>query len=169
MSPDSSQYLVAFDLFEHHGRYVWSVLPFPLAFALVGLVGFLLARKSAGRRSAYLSVFFAVFGGFGITFAVVAFLGTYSDYARFQNALRRGDFIAVQGTVTGFIPGDPRGRRDEAFTVGAHRFSYSALSSSGFHQVHLRGGPVCEGRDVRITAVQGVIVRLEVSSTPCAS
>ncbi|MGH9970245.1 MAG: hypothetical protein ACREBG_20950 [Pyrinomonadaceae bacterium] len=56
------------------------------------------------------------------------------------------------------------GHADETFVVDGHRFSYSDYDETkGFNRTQSHGGPMREGLQVRITHVDGSIVKLEIA------
>lgn len=104
----------------------------------------------------------------GIGFTVVVGGGLYSDYARLRSQMAGGHCDVVEGEVSDFTPGQPQGRVPESFRVGEVTFRYSHYDlDNGFHQTVPAGGPVKEGRKVRITYVDESgrrrIVRLEIA------
>jgi hypothetical protein len=55
------------------------------------------------------------------------------------------------------------GHADEKFTVNGATFSYSDYSvTAGFNNTKSHGGPIDEGKRVRVTHLGNIIVRLEV-------
>lgn len=74
--------------------------------------------------------------------------------------LRNGHYQIVEGYVENFIPKVPGKKMSESFTVGQTPFIYSQFDLIGFHKVKLRGGPVDEGKYVRIFHADGLILKL---------
>ena len=57
-----------------------------------------------------------------------------------------------------------QGHSLESFEVNGHRFAYSDyIVTAGFNNTQSHGGPIREGLQVRIVAVDGRIARLEVA------
>ncbi|HEX8904265.1 MAG TPA: hypothetical protein VF771_05445 [Longimicrobiaceae bacterium] len=82
-----------------------------------------------------------------------------------KSRYRRGDYSVAEGTVSGFIPGSERDHREEEFSVGGQQFRYSSTALSPyFHRTAEKGGPIRPGLRVRISHVNGDILRLEVVS-----
>jgi hypothetical protein len=86
-----------------------------------------------------------------------------SAFASLRAADRDGSAEIVEGVVEQYVL-TSEGHSKETFVVGNRYFAYSDYdSSTGFHQTRARGGPITKGLRVRITHVDGRIVRLEVA------
>ena len=95
---------------------------------------------------------------------VVTFAVTFSDYIILRNGVRNGTCEIVEGTVSNFVPMPYQGHAVEHFVVNGHYYEYSDFRvMAGFNQTKSHGGPIDEGRRVRICDVRGEIARLEVS------
>ena len=78
-----------------------------------------------------------------------------------RDALRRGLYVRVEGTVEDFRP--DVGDHGESFYVGKHYFDYAAsYPTSAYNRTGPHGGLVREGMHVRIADVAGKIARLEI-------
>jgi hypothetical protein len=100
--------------------------------------------------------------GFGMLWIVIGTLN-YSHFANLRNAARNGRAEVVEGAVKAFIPMPYEGHAQETFVVGGHQFSYSDYDETkGFNHTQSHGGPMKEGLQVRITHVDGSIVKLEI-------
>jgi hypothetical protein len=99
---------------------------------------------------------------FGVVSVTILFT-TWREYSSLTSALTQGKTRSVEGRVTQFIPEGPDGHPIERFSVEGKAFEYSSyMVTSGFHRVARLGGPIHEGVNVRITYVDGSIVRLQV-------
>ena len=160
------QYQTVFDLAQS-GYKTW---PFPalgLIFVMIGAVmvffpaffnsfswGFI---KGQGRR-----VFSWFFLLFSIAWTTLAFLSTYGEYSTLRDRLDRRTVEVVQGNVENFQADAKR----ESFDVSGTHFEYSYYTASNaFNTPSTHGGPLRAGLRVRITHVEGKIVRLEILRT----
>ena len=95
---------------------------------------------------------------------------SYDDYAYLLSTLEQGQALVVQGCVQDFSPKLIKGRGElERFRVRGVLFEYSGSDlSPGFQQTAFKGGPIHEGLHVRISYVNKIILKLEVSAQqPC--
>ena len=94
-----------------------------------------------------------------------AFQATYGEYRRLIADLNDGRVKVVEGMVSNFVPMPPQGHALETFEVSGQTFCYSDNSvGPGFKNTAIHGGPIRNGLGVRITHVDGVIVRLEIAN-----
>ena len=155
--------LLVFDLIAvgyRHGLYVLFGLVFVAV--SVGLVILEYPPPPAGKKGARL------FGWFFASFATIltaAFaISTYSEYAKLRDAMRRGETQFVEGPVEGFVPMPASGHAMERFEVHGKTFAYSDyVLSAGFNTTTSHGGPIRDGRRVRVGYIRDTIVRLEVA------
>ena len=102
--------------------------------------------------------------GFPVVWTIWAIRGTYLEYRKLSAIMNEGNVSMVSGRITNFDPMPTGGHRDESFRVNGERFSYSDYSvSPGFKKTAVHGGPLREGLFVRVTHINGVIVRLEIA------
>ena len=100
---------------------------------------------------------------FGLLWVALGTLN-YSHFANLRNAARNGEAEVVEGEVKEFVPMPYQGHADETFVVDGRHFSYSDYDETkGFNQTRSHGGPMREGLHVRITHVDGSIVKLEIA------
>lgn len=109
----------------------------------------------------------AFLGSWLIGFSGLGWFGYHNVVVQQQRCidwLEGGTYEVVTGKVEDLRPMPGSGYQPEIFTVSGVRFEYSDsnLSQGGFHQTRLAGGPIDEGRLVRITYHEGRILRLEV-------
>ena len=117
-----------------------------------------------GRSPAFLRVFGAVAGTFGL--AMAALIGTveYQGRARLRRALERGTYVTAEGVVSDFRV-TPQDRETWTVQVGDKRYEYSYSTydgSPGYRRTQARGGQVRNGVAVRVADVDGRIARLEI-------
>jgi hypothetical protein len=158
------RYLTVYDLAQA-GYSEWYVPVFGLLFLLLA-GGLLRSRRlfpTTGRTS-----FRRVFPWAGLSLAVLwtaaYFAATFARYRSLRDALVSGEAQVVEGPVADFMPMPYEGHALEHFTVNGHRFAYSDFQETpGFHTTSSHGGPIRDGLQVRITSLNGVILRLEIA------
>lgn len=115
---------------------------------------------SFGKPEALRRGFGAFAAVFGALWSSCVSVDLYREYSRVRDALRSGQFEAVEGEVTDFRPRGADGHPSESWTVGGRRYEIEpAVVTSGFRQP----GVVRAGQRVRIADVDGTIARLEVA------
>lgn len=96
---------------------------------------------------------------------LAAFVGTYGDYRRAQEAQAAGTASVVEGVVTDFVPMPVTGHAMEHFCVSGVCFNYSDyVMTAGFNRTSSHGGPIREGLPIRVTYIGNTILKLEVGS-----
>lgn len=95
----------------------------------------------------------------GLVWVIGNNYGTVPDLVR---ELNDGQATVLSGPVEDVFSGNAG---NECFSVSGQRFCYSAGGSfsPGFHQTAANGGPIHNGLQVRVSAIDGQIVRLEVA------
>jgi hypothetical protein len=95
--------------------------------------------------------------------AMILLAVTLSEYNDLRASLRESKYRVITGYVRDFVPEGPGGHPRERFTVGNAEFEYGTSDiTSAFHQTSTHGGPISAGLPVRITEVDGSIIRLEI-------
>jgi hypothetical protein len=118
----------------------------------------------AGLQGRSRTLFGWTFLLFAVAWTLLNFEDTYQKYRDATTALRNRQYSVVEGPVTDFVPMPFTGHAMERFTVGGRRFSYSDyVLTIGFHHTASHGGPIREGRYVRVSYVGNLILRLEVA------
>jgi hypothetical protein len=159
------RYDTVFDV-ARDGFTEWKFPAFGLIFVVVG-VGMLVNqhRHPDPRRGRWKRTFPVFYTTFAVLWTLVAFMGTYSDYARLRDALRAGNYVVAEGVVTNFKPAPREGHADEEFDVDGHHYAFSDyVVIAGYHRSRSHGGAIREGLRVRIADVAGKIARLEVAA-----
>jgi hypothetical protein len=106
----------------------------------------------------------AAFLGGAIGFG--AFLNSFGSYRANVSALQSGAVTVVAGEVHDFSPkmSEARGTPPERFCVQRQCFEYSGFGPSyAFGQTRIQGGPIRDGLRVRVTSLNGKILRLEIA------
>ncbi len=101
---------------------------------------------------------------FGIMF-LLSFVMTWGSYWTLRHDLRDGDVSEVQGLVADVQPAATH-QGIESFLVDGHTFSYARhQASQGFDTLSVDGGPIANGRCVRIVYVRDHILRLSLAQS----
>lgn len=102
-------------------------------------------------------VFWGVVGGIGN-------LNVFLKQSECQKWLKTGDYIITEGIVEQFDPMPYSGHKHESFVLNGYKFEYSDFDESKgcFNNTFSHGGPIYEGRKVRIYHKEGIILRIEV-------
>ncbi|SRR6266568_2175050 len=140
----------------------------PIVF-VVGAVGLYVASRWIQRTQARgLQASLRFYGlrigaaGSGIGAVLAAFI-TFSEYRLCSTPIGGPDVAVVQGTVRDFSPMPPTGHALERFAVDGVSFGFSGIGEScTFNQAAVFGGPLWEGRTVRVFYKHGRILRLDV-------
>jgi hypothetical protein len=160
----TDNFTLVFDVTEA-GYRQWTFPAFGSIFVAIG-IGLLIYQyfrqtekgKTTRRWFPFAYLAFAVF------WTVATFAGTFTDYLRLRNAVRDGRCEIVEGTITEFVPMPYEGGATEHFVVNGHCFKYSDfVVNAGFNNTQSHGGPLGEGKRVRICNVDGEIARLEIA------
>ena len=125
----------------------------------IGVIVIILMRKFNAKRSQQIFMYF--WTGFGVLWTTIAFIGTGSEYFSCVSAMKNGTYEEVEGLVENFDPMPHSGHKNESFTVNGINFEYSDFgSSAGFNNTKSHGGPIDEGKYVRIKYFDGKILQL---------
>lgn len=94
--------------------------------------------------------------------------GPFANYLGARTALKNGTYQVVEGAVEHFSPMPMGGHGHESFSVKGVSFKYGESSIDfGFDKSRINGGPVYQGKQVKIHYYKGRILRLWVCDT-CA-
>jgi hypothetical protein len=130
-----------------------------LGMITIGIIVIIMMKKNNAKRSKQISMYF--WTGFVVLWTTLAFIGTGSEYTSNVNALKNGTYNEVEGIVENFDPMPYSGHKMESFTVKGVKFEYSDfVVSSGFNNTKSHGGPIDEGKYVRIRYYNGNILQL---------
>ena len=112
------------------------------------------------KQRIIMPIFTCVFGSLMIGAGIL----NYSNFANLRDAARNGSVAIAEGKIEQFVPMPYTGHAQETFLVNGQYFSYSDYDlTKGFNQTQSHGGPLKEGLQVRITHVDGSIVKLEIA------
>lgn len=157
-------YRVVFDIATTGYRAGWFVA-FGGIFVLIG-IGLVTFRRFLPKRTprTFHYYFPFVFLGFALLWTTITFVTTYSEYRITLTARHNGTATVTEGVVTNFIPMPYSGHATEKFTVNGVTFSYSDYGvTAGFNNTKSHGGPIDEGKRVRVTHLGNTILVLEVA------
>ena len=157
---DSTHYQRVFDLLTAYkpGTYLdWKLLLIPSIVLLLGFLGLGVRRQLSRRHAIFVTIAAtAFFAAGGILNAAIRFL----EYQGLASRLANGSYTIVQGKVEHFVFGN--GHEPETFTVAGHSYSLQpGVESVAYHAGAATGRLIRPGQLVRITDVDGKIVRLE--------
>jgi hypothetical protein len=157
---DGGAYIIVFDL-AASGYKAWTFPAIGLILLAVGLALSWFPGLFAHWpwTPAGIRVFGQLFAGFAAVWTAVSFWATYSLYLDLADQLVKGRYEVVEGPVEDY----KRSETEESFSVRGVVFSYSSSApTSAFNHTAAEGGPVRPGLYVRITHVDGKILRLEI-------
>ena len=158
-------YQVAYDIQEVIYPGWWIFAAGALLFC-VGLVIVLFGDRKllnsiidpSTKQRVVMPVFSCIFGSIFIGAGII----NYSNFSNLRADARNGSTEIVEGKVEQFVP--KAGREQETFIVNGRYFAYSGYEmNKGFNRTQSDGGPMKEGLQVRITHVDGDIVKLEIA------
>ena len=153
------EYTTVFDVAQS-GYRQWPFAAFGLIFVAIGS-GKVFFRQRL-RRGTHRFFSFAYLG-FAISWTLVVFVGTATDYSGLVSDLRGGRCEVTEGIVTDFDPMPYMGHKMESFVVNNKHFKYSDYNVvAGFNNTASHGGPIRQGVHVRIHHRGNDIARLEI-------
>ena len=116
--------------------------------------------ESSTKQRLVMPFLSCIFGALWVGAGVI----NYSNFANLRAAARDGSTEIVEGKVEQFVPMPYTGHAQETFIVNGRYFAYSDYDQTkGFNRTQSHGGPMKEGLQVRITHVDGSIVKLEIA------
>jgi len=149
-------YSVVFDVTETGYQHWGMILPGITALA----VGLALMRMKE-FLSDHPAIFYVIPIGTAI-WGLFAFTATFADYSILAAELRHNKCEVTEGVVTSFSPFPYEGHQEESFQVDDQMFRYSDYElTAGFNRTASQGGPISEGKRVRIHHVGNRIAKLE--------
>ncbi len=99
------------------------------------------------------------------TIVLFALLIAISSEKRVVDKYEKGEYRVVEGIVERFKPMSPGHHGNESFWVSNELFKYSTNNiKPGFRKTKVTGGPIREGLNVRISYINGMIVKLEIKN-----
>ena len=168
----SGDYRLVFDIADH---------PFPLGPALFvplifTAIGALLVFRPAlmrrllpwGLQGRSRQVFSWVYFVFAILVTGSFLTTTLGQSHRLKTALARGEAEVSEGCLQAFHPKPVSGHGTERLRLNGRCFAYSdQVVTPGDNRTEARGGPVPADRGLRVTHLDGTILRLEVRDHAC--
>lgn len=136
----------------------YGVIGFSLFFLLFALIG-VNRLKNLKKKNAHQSDidFMKIWTGLAILMTILVFIGTSVEYVQSIIAMKNETYKEVEGFVENF----EIHRVSDSFTVKEVYFEYSkATPSAGFNKTKDNGGPIDEGKYVRIRYYKGRILQL---------
>ena len=146
---------VEFDLIESGFRH-WGFQSSPLIFVVIG-AGLLVWGSPI--RVKILGLFYITFS----LFFVYVDGSSYNNYLQYVQAYESGDFEIVEGRVEEYREEGEGARKVKFGTVGGQQFVVhsSAYLTNGYTEAPSKPAPFRAGRFLRISHVDGDIIRLE--------
>lgn len=125
----------------------------------------LLPRGPKGTARKIFSWFYFLFSAFmTVTFLV----STVGESNRLRAAQKSGAVAVTQGCLQAFHPMPVSGHDTERLKINGQTFAYSDyIITRAFHQTESHGGPVHADSKLKVSHVDGDIVRLEVADHAC--
>lgn len=148
---------------EHYNFYYSGVLSlgfpfFGFIFLAIGIVGIVYTKKGIWDIPYFILYSWI---GFFTLWIVGAMYNVGFSYFSNLNAMLNKQYNVVEGIVENFDPMPPSGHQMESFTVNNVKFEYSDYSVNvGFNNAKSHGGPIDEGKYVKIYYYQRTILRL---------
>jgi hypothetical protein len=150
------------------GFFPYTFVLAPLAFTVLGVwmsrrpdEAAVIFRATSPSYARLFGLLMASLSAFMVIFSLIGIHHRQSEIAR---EFAQRDYDVVSGRVSEFKP-DLDGHSVERFRVGEAWFGYrGAVDAGGFHQRAADGGPIGNGRRVRMLVDhQGRILKLDVS------
>jgi len=155
------EYDLVFDVQTASMLRSWPAVVIPLVILVVS-AGVLAASGRLSKASEYRwwQLGFAIAPP--LMLSVVTGGSIYLEHRRYVSAYREGRTEYVEGVVEHFVPMPEDGHDNESFEVAGHRFEYAESHlTAGYNTTCGNGGPIGDGRRVRIWHVANTILRLE--------
>jgi hypothetical protein len=148
-----------------------------LGFIVVGCIIFgynYRNRKNLAKRPTAGMIFGIFFVGFSLITAIISIPSDIREYIKVKTLYKNGQLQITEGEVTDFTPMPYGGHQDESFKINNIFFHYSDYDESyyGFNNAKSHGGPIDEGKFVRISYIteksggigeeRNIILRIEV-------
>jgi hypothetical protein len=160
------EYIEYFNLLNTGFKDFIDVIP-GIIFMVIGIAGLVLVIKFRNKLTVaffhwkLLLIFFSVWTVFTIFWTALVLPSTLGEYLTLRNVLISNEFKTVEGIVSNFHPMPYEGHEEETFTVQGIRFSYSDyIATNAFNNTKSHGGPIDEGKAVKIDYYNGKILRL---------
>jgi hypothetical protein len=119
--------------------------------------------RTSGDKDAFVKgLMFQLVGAIGILGAFAFGVVMYGEYRAARKALATHNYSVVEGTVSNFVPMPPGGHSTESFVVNGVHFAYGSGWGSTTFNSEWNKGFIHNGVEVRVTYVDGDIIRVEV-------
>jgi hypothetical protein len=139
---------------------LYFIIPGVLFIVLSSLI-FLLYIKKSKNKSKFISRMIIFSIGFSFLWTAIASKSLIGNYLFFRNILLNKEYLEVEGYVENFNPMPYEGHQLESFKVKGITFKYSDfVVSSGFNNTKSHGGPIDEGKYVKIDYYNNTILKL---------
>jgi hypothetical protein len=152
-------YRGVFDISQNGSQLAIWFLP-PILTMLFLLIGWALKETEDPQMSSK-GKLFMIFSGCGFSLSLLLLVGNFSEYYRAKSALDTGRCQVVEGTVQSFVPMPAGGHSTESFSVGKVSFAYGSGWGATIFNSEWNHGFIHDGARVRITSMNGDILRVE--------
>ena len=141
------------------GYRVFGFASIGLVMIAIGIIAVIIMKNNNNDNSQ--QIFMYLWISFGVLWTTVAFISTGSEYFSCTKAIENGTYQEVEGFVENFEPMPHGGHKNESFTVNDVKFEYSDFKiSAGFNNTKSHGGPIDEGKYVRIKYYNDIILQI---------
>jgi len=126
----------------------------------VGAIAFIIYKSEMGVKKICASILVCIM----LIVGSFSFISQLSEKYHNISLLNSGKCSVTEGYVENFDPAPASGHKNESFILNGKKFSYSDydVSTGAFNQTYSHGGPIYQGRWVRISYKDNLILKIEV-------
>ncbi len=128
-----------------------------LAAMIICVILFFIFMSKGKKNQSKVAAFLVLFTG---VWTLIIWISSVSPYHKYVDSLKRNTYSTVEGDVENFDPHPPY-YKTESFTIKDVSFKYSDYEiAPGFKNMRVNGGPISEGKHVKINYSKGIILQL---------
>ena len=148
-----------------NGHRVFESVEVALIMMAIGIALIILLVKKGAPKGSPVLVFLYLWTGGVILWTTMVFIFTYSEYSACKRVMENKTYEEVEGFVENFHSSDIYIQKSryvaESFSVNGVHFEYASnIETTGFNQTKSNGGPIDEGKYVRIRYYEDLILQL---------